>query len=81
MASSKNVRMGRVRHRKICGLLKKWCGVAKRSVSAEDCQEVCECMCLGLCLCMYALFHAYNHTHAHMCTHTFTHTRFQPIAC
>jgi hypothetical protein len=78
MASSKNVRMGRVRHRKICGLLKKWCGVAEGSVTAEDCQEVCECICLGLCLCMYALFHTYNHTHTR--SHVHTHIHSHPLA-
>ena len=83
MASSKNVRMGSVRHKDVCGLLKKWCGVAKGSVTAEGCQEVCERMCLGLCLCMYALFHTYNHTHtrSHVHIHTLTHTRLQPIPC
>ena len=78
MASSKNSRMGSVRHRKICGLLKKWCGVAEGSVTAEDCQEVCECMCLGLCLCMYALFHTYNHTHTR--SHVHTHIHSHPLA-
>ena len=78
MASSKNARMGSVRHRKIYGLLKKWCGVAKGSVSAVDCQEVCECMCLGLCLCMYALFHTYNHTHTLTCAHSHVHSH--PLA-
>jgi hypothetical protein len=46
------VRMGSVRHKDVCGLLKKWCGVAKGSVTAEECQEVCGCVSLGLCLCL-----------------------------
>jgi hypothetical protein len=80
MASSKKVRlmmMGSVRHKDVFGLLKKWCGVAQGSVTAEDCPEVSGCMCLGLCLCMYALFHTHNHTRTLTCahTHTYTHTR------
>ena len=43
MASSKkkNARLGSVRHKDVCGLLKTWCGVAKGSVTAADCQQVC----------------------------------------
>jgi hypothetical protein len=74
MASRKNVRMGSVRHKDECGLLKKWGGIAKGSVTAVDCQEVCERMCLGLCLCMYALFHTHTTTHTHLHVHTHTHT-------
>jgi hypothetical protein len=73
MALRKKVRMSNVRHKDVCGLLKKWRGVAKGSVTSEDCQEVCECMCLGLCLCMYAFFHTYNHTHTLTCARTRIH--------
>jgi hypothetical protein len=74
------VSMGTVRHKHVCGLLKTWCGVAKGSVTAEDCQEVCVSVCVWVCACV-SFTDTTTHTHAHMCTLTFTHTRLQPIAC
>ena len=71
MASSRNVRMGSVRHKDVCGLLKMKSGVAKGSVTAEDCQEVCVCACV--CVCIHSLTYTLTHTHAHMHTHTHMH--------
>ena len=39
MALRKELRIGSGQHEHVCGLLKKWCDVAKGSVTAEDCQE------------------------------------------
>jgi hypothetical protein len=72
MASKKNQRMGSVRHKDVCGLLKTWCGVAKGDVTAEDCQQVCECMRLCLCRHLNALSLADAGTGSNVYTHIHT---------
>ena len=39
-SAKKNVRMGSVKHKDVCGLLKIWRGVEKGIVEFEDCREV-----------------------------------------
>ena len=89
MASKKNQRMGSVRHKDVCGLLKTWCGVAKGAVTAEDCQQVLGCM--YLCLfkyarsvsrrCRYRLTCVHTHTHAHTFSHAAAHSRLGANEC
>jgi tetratricopeptide (TPR) repeat protein len=68
MASKKSVRMGTVRHKNVCGLLKTW------TVTAGDCQQVWECMYLCLCRCARSVSRRCRHRLKYMHTQTHTHT-------
>ena len=70
MASKKNARLGSVRHKDVCGLLKTWCGVARGSVTAENCQEVCGSVCICVCVDMHALSLSRRYRHMLKCAHT-----------
>jgi hypothetical protein len=73
MASKKNLKVGCSRHKDMCGLLKTWSGVAKGSVTPEDCKEVR----VRVCMCVYTSTNTHKHTHKHKHTHTSTHTSTQ----